>query len=293
MAARLTDLIPFLFVFLWSTGFIAAKYALPYIEPFYLLFTRSAITVAVFLLLCLVFRVRALTLRQARQQVVTGFLIHGTYLGGVFAAIKWGMPAGITAMVVGVQPVLTALLGRVALGAKLQAIQWFGLALGLGGVTLVLWSTHQHEPMNLNGPSVMAALAALFGISIGTIYQKRVGQGINLIAGSFWQYIGMLLLMAFMAWSFESRTAVWSVQLIMALAWLVFALSVTAILLLMYMIREGETAKVASYFYLVPPMAAAEAWVLFGESLSILSIAAIAVTVAGVYLVVKTPNRQL
>jgi drug/metabolite transporter (DMT)-like permease len=112
MAARLTDLIPFLFVFLWSTGFIAAKYALPYIEPFYLLFTRSAITVAVFLLLCLAFRVRALTLRQARQQMMTGFLVHGTYLGGVFAAIKWGMPAGITAMVVGVQPVLTALLGR-------------------------------------------------------------------------------------------------------------------------------------------------------------------------------------
>jgi drug/metabolite transporter (DMT)-like permease len=223
--------------------------------------------------------------------MLTGFLIHGTYLGGVFAAIKWGMPAGITAMVVGVQPVLTALLGRVALGAKLQAIQWFGLALGLGGVTLVLWSTHQHEHMNLNGPSVMAALAALFGISIGTSYQKRVGQRIDLSAGSFWQYIGMLLLMALMAWSFESRTAVWSVQLIMALAWLVFALSVTAILLLMYMIREGETAKVASYFYLVPPMAAAEAWVLFGESLSILSMAAIAVTVVGVYLVVKTPNQ--
>jgi drug/metabolite transporter (DMT)-like permease len=146
--------------------------------------------------------------------------------------------------------------------------------------------------MNLNGPSVMAALAALFGISIGTIYQKRVGQGINLIAGSFWQYIGMLLLMAVMAWSFESRTAVWNVQLILALAWLVFALSVTAILLLMYMIREGETAKVATYFYLVPPMTAIEAWILFGESLSILSMAAIAVTVAGVYLVLKTPNQK-
>ncbi len=293
MAARITALIPFLFVFLWSTGFIAAKYALPYIEPFYLLFTRSAITVAVFLLLCLAFRVRALTIKQAGQQVVAGFLIHGTYLGGVFAAIKWGMPAGITAMVVGVQPVLTALLGRIVLGARLQAVQWFGLVLGLGGVTLVLWSTHQHEPVNLNGPSVMAALAALFGISIGTIFQKRVGQGINLIAGSFWQYIGMLLLMAFMAWSFESRSAVWSVQLILALAWLVFALSVTAILLLMYMIREGETAKVATYFYLVPPMTAIEAWILFGESLSILSMAAVAVTVAGVYMVLKTPNQKL
>jgi drug/metabolite transporter (DMT)-like permease len=291
MAVRLTDLIPFLFVFLWSTGFIAAKYALPYIEPFYLLFTRSAITVAVFFLLCLAFQVRALTFRQARQQMVAGFLIHGTYLGGVFAAIKWGMPAGITAMVVGVQPVLTALIGRVALGARLQVVQWLGLALGLGGVTLVLWSTHQYAHMELNGPSVLASMAALFGISIGTIYQKRVGQGFHLIAGSFWQYIGMLLFMGLMAWSFESRTAVWSVQLILALAWLVFALSVTAVLLLMYMIREGETAKVASYFYLVPPMAAIQAWILFGESLGILSIAAIAMTVAGVYLVVKTPNQ--
>jgi drug/metabolite transporter (DMT)-like permease len=293
MTVRLTDLIPFLFVFLWSTGFVAAKYALPYIEPFYLLFTRSAITVAVFLLLCLTFRVRALTFRQARQQMVTGFLVHGTYLGGVFAAIKWGMPAGITAMVVGVQPVLTALLGRVTLGARLHAIQWFGLALGLGGVTLVLWSTHQHEHMNLNGPSVLAAMTALFGISIGTIYQKRVGHGFNLIAGSFWQYIGMLLLMALLAWSFESRTAVWTVQLILSLAWLVCVLSVTAILLLMYMIREGETAKVASYFYLVPPMAATQAWVLFGESLSFVSMGAIVVTVVGVYLVIKTPNQHL
>ena len=293
MTVRLTDLIPFLFVFLWSTGFIAAKYALPYIEPFYLLFIRAAVTVAVFVLLCLAFRVPALTPRQAGQQMVTGFLVHGTYLGGVFAAIKWGMPAGITAMVVGVQPVLTALLGRAALGARLRAIQWFGLALGLGGVTLVLWSTHQHAHIHLNGPSVLAAMAALFGISIGTVYQKQVGGGCNLIAGSFWQYIGMLILMALMAWSFESRTAVWTIELVLSLAWLVCALSVSAILLLMYMIREGETAKVASYFYLVPPMAAAEAWVLFGESLSMLSMAAIAVTVAGVYLVVKKNGQQL
>ncbi len=287
MRSRLTDLIPFLFVFLWSTGFIAAKYALPYIEPFYLLFTRSAITIVVFLALCILFRVRSLTPRQAGQQMVTGLLVHGTYLGGVFAAIKWGMPAGITAMVVGVQPVLTALLGRIALGARLRPIQWFGLALGLGGVTVVLLSTHQQQSINLNWPAVLAALSALFGISIGTIYQKHFGQGINLLAGSFWQYIGMVLMMIFLAWTFETRTVVWSLQLILALSWLVFALSVTAILLLMYMIREGETAKVASYFYLVPPVAAIQAWIFFGESLSLLSIAAITVTVAGVYLVVK------
>ena len=124
-----TGLIPFLFVFLCSTGFIAAKYALPYIEPFYLLFIRMVLTIAVFLLLCVVFEVGALTPRQSGHQMVTGFLVHGTYLGGVFAAIKWGMPAGIAAIVVGVQPVLTAFLGRLTLGARLHPLQWLGLAL--------------------------------------------------------------------------------------------------------------------------------------------------------------------
>lgn len=287
MRNRLTDLIPFFFVFLWSTGFIAAKYALPFIEPFYMLFIRMALTIAVFLLLCVLFKVRPLSPLQSFHQMVTGFLVHGTYLGGVFAAIKWGMPAGITAIVVGVQPVLTALLGWFALGARLRPVQWLGLGLGLGGVTAVLLSTSRQESINFNWPSMLAALSALIGISIGTIYQKRFGQGVNLVAGSFWQYVSVALLMAALAWTFESRTVLWAPQLILALGWLVLALSVTAILLLMYMIREGETAKVASYFYLVPPLTSIEAWILFGEALSLLSIAAITVTVIGVYLVVK------
>lgn len=283
-------MIPFVFVFLWSTGFIAAKYALPFIEPFFLLFIRAAITIVVFFLLCLTFRAKPLSVRQSGHQMVTGFLVHGTYLGGVFAAIKLGMPAGITSMVVGVQPVLTALFGWGVLGARLRPIQWLGLGLGLGGVTAVLLTTRPQEAIELNWPAMLAALSALFGISIGTIYQKRFGQGGNLLAGSLFQYISMFLLMAVLAWTFESRTVEWTPQLVMALAWLVLALSVTAILLLMYMIREGETAKVASYFYLVPPVTAIEAWILFGETLSLASITAIIVTVIGVYLVIRKGN---
>ena len=287
MNHRLTHLIPFLFVFLWSTGFIAAKYALPYIEPFYLLFIRMVTTIAVFAVLCVLFGVRSLTPRQSGHQMVTGFLVHGAYLGGVFAAIKWGLPAGITAIVVGVQPVLTAFISWSALGVGLRPVQWLGLVLGLGGVIAVLLSTGRQESINLNWPAMSAAIAALLGISVGTVYQKRFGQGVNLLAGSFWQYVSVALLMAILAWTFEQRTVLWAPQLILALAWLVLALSVTAILLLMYMIREGETAKVASYFYLVPPVAGIEAWLLFDESLSLLSIAAITVTVIGVYLVIK------
>ena len=148
-------------------------------------------------------------------------------------------------------------------------------------------TTGQQEYVSLNWAAMLAAITALFGISIGTIYQKRFGANMNLLAGSLWQYVSVLLLMAIMAWTFEARDVVWDQQLIFALAWLVIGLSVTAILLLMYMIREGETAKVASYFYLVPPVASIEAWLLFDEYLSIVSIVAIFITVLGVYLVIR------
>lgn len=287
MHRTLIKLIPLLFVFLWSTGFISAKYALPFIEPFYFLFIRMVLTIGVFLLLCLLFRVKRLSARQVGHQMVTGFLIHGTYLGGVFAAIKWGMPAGITAIVVGVQPVLTACLGWSFLGERLQARQWLGLGLGLGGVITVLLSTGQQADIVLSWPALLAAISALLGISLGTLYQKRFGSSTNLLAGSAWQYLSVALLMAFLTWLFETQKVVWDLKLIIALGWLVVGLSVTAILLLMYMIREGETAKVASYFYLVPPVASIEAWILFDESLTVVSIVAIATTVLGVYLVVK------
>lgn len=283
----LISLIPFLFVFLWSTGFIAAKYALPFIEPFYLLFIRMTLTVAVFMLLCLLFRAERLSTRQAGQQMVTGFLVHGTYLGGVFAAIKWGMPAGVTAIVVGAQPVLTACLGWCFLGERLRPRQWLGLGLGLVGVVTVLLSTGQNNDVVLNWPAVLAAIAALLGISIGTLYQKRFGSRTSLLSGSIWQYVSVAMLMAALTWAFEAQEVVWDIHLVLALGWLVFGLSVSAILLLMYMIREGETAKVASYFYLVPPVASIEAWLLFDESLSLVAITAIIMTVIGVYLVVK------
>ncbi|RLB67106.1 MAG: EamA/RhaT family transporter [Deltaproteobacteria bacterium] len=292
MHRTLVNSIPFIFVFLWSTGFIAAKYALPFIEPFTLLFIRMILTIAAFLLLCALFRVKWLPMRQAGHQMVTGFLVHGTYLGGVFAAIKWGMPAGMAAIVVGVQPVLTACLGWCYFGEYLRPKQWLGLGLGLAGVVTVLLNSGQQASVVLTWPAIMAALSALVGISLGTLYQKRFGAGVNLLAGSLWQYVSAALLMAILAWGFESHEVVWDTQLILALGWLVLGLSVTAILLLMYMIREGETSKVASYFYLVPPVASIEAWFLFDESLTFWAIIAIAVTVIGVYLVTRTGRHQ-
>ncbi|WP_366645732.1 EamA family transporter [Amphritea sp.] len=290
--SRFARLVPLFFVLLWSTGFIGAKYALPYIEPFYLLFIRMLLTLAVFTGLALLYRSRWPSLRQGGHQAVVGFLVHACYLGGVFAAIKWQMPAGITAIIVGLQPLLTALIGWQWLGERLRSLQWFGLLLGLLGVIAILLSGQNSETLIIRPEAIVAALLALVGISLGTLYQKRFGGQVDLLTGSIWQYLATAVVMGVLAFFFEERQIEWNLTLVLALGWLVFGLSISAILLLMFMIREGEAARVASYFYLVPPVTTLEAWILFGESLNWIQVAAIMVTVCGVYLVLK-PRREV
>lgn len=285
--SRFTRFVPLLFVLLWSTGFIGAKYALPYIEPFYLLFIRMLLTLVVFIGLALFYRSRWPSLQQGGHQAVTGFLVHACYLGGVFAAIKWQMPAGITAIIVGLQPLLTALIGWQWLGERLRSLQWCGLLLGLIGVVVILLSGQSNDALIIRPEAVASVVLALLGISIGTLYQKRYGGQVDLLTGSIWQYLATAVVMGILAFVFEERQVEWSLTLLLSLGWLVFGLSISAILLLMFMIREGESARVASYFYLVPPVTTLEAWILFGESLNWIQVAAIMVTVGGVYMVLK------
>ena len=279
--------IPLIFVLLWSTGFLSAKFALPFIEPFYLLCIRMTITVGVFFLLIQFFKAEWPTRQQAGHQMVVGALIHGAYLGGVFAAVKMGMPAGISAIIVGLQPILTGLISWKFMGETLRPLQWLGLGLGLAGVTIIILSTRDADASAISWPALLATLLSLCGISIGTLYQKRFGTGVNLLSGAFWQFLSTAILMAILAWSFETRVVIWDMQLILTLIWLVFGLSVTAVLLLMYMIREGESAKVASYFYLVPAVVSIETWYLFNEELPLIAVFAIVMTVFGVFLVVR------
>ncbi|PLY15757.1 MAG: EamA family transporter [Sedimenticola sp.] len=289
--ARLIHWIPLIFVLLWSTGFIGAKYALPFIEPFNLLFIRMLITLGVFAALILIFSSRWPSPRQAVHQMIVGSLVHAAYLGGVFAAIKWQMPAGVASLLVGLQPLLTAVLAWAMFSNRLRPSQWFGLILGLAGVALVLLGGKGFDRFEITVGALVAAMIALIGISVGTLYQKRFGVGVNLLTGSFFQYLATAIWMALLTFLFEEHAVVWDAQLIGALLWLVFGLSVSAILLLMYMIREGEAAKVASYFYLVPPVTALEAWLLFDETLSGLAVAGMLLVVWGVYLVLK-PGHQ-
>jgi drug/metabolite transporter (DMT)-like permease len=282
--------VPLLFVLLWSTGFVGAKYALPYIEPFNLLFIRMLITLAVFLVLVAAFRPRRPGGVQAIHQMVVGSLVHAAYLGGVFVAIDRGMPAGIIALLVSLQPLLTALLVALGGGTRLHGRQWGGLLLGLAGVSMVLLRDPALTQFELHGDTLLPAAVALFGISLGTLYQKRHGPGVDLLAGSFYQYLATALIMGCLSWAYESGDVEWSLPLVLALGWLVMVLSVGAILLLMWMIREGEAARVATYFYLVPPVTALQTWLLFDEKLGVLAILGVAVTVIGVYLVIKRPR---
>ncbi len=283
LSNNFTRAVPFLFVGLWSTGFIGARWGLPYIEPFNFLFIRMLLTLVAFLGLILWFKARWPTLKQSGHQMVTGSLIHAGYLGGVFAAIKLELPAGVAAIIVGLQPLLTAFLSKYFLGQSLSQRGWIGLWLGLVGVVVVLGSGVFEHQFEVHPGALAAALVALFSITIGTLYQKRFGGGVNLLTASFVQYVATAIWMGLLTFSFETREIIWDPHLMGALAWLVFGLSVSAILLLLFMIREGESAKVASYFYLVPMATTVEAWMLFDEQLSMLALAGIAVTVMGVY----------
>lgn len=280
-------LVPWAFVGIWSTGFIGAKYAVPYMEPFSFLLLRMLLTLVVFAGLLCWRKPKWCTPKQAVHQMMVGFLVHACYLGGVFAAIGWLLPAGVTALIVGVQPLLTAIIGWLWISERLQKIQWLGLLLGFVGVLLVVSQNDNQGASAADWEAWSAALLALIAISVGTLYQKRFGSGVDLMVGAFYQYLATAVVMALLAWQFDSGVVIWSWPLIGALAWMVLALSVVAILLLLVMIREGEASKVVSYFYLVPPLTALEAWFLFGETLNSIALMGIGATVVGVYLTVK------
>lgn len=284
---RLVALVPFVFVLLWSTGFIGAKYALPYMEPFNLLFVRMLLNMVVFLGLIYWFKAKRLSRAQMGHQMVVGLLVHGGYLGGVFAAIGAGMPAGISALIVGLQPIITAVLVWPVFGKRLNLTQWLGLLLGLLGVAMVLHGNGKLGFLSFDAYAFSSAIFALLAISIGTMYQKHFGAGTDPLSGSFFQYLSTAVLMGVVTECFETGEVVWSLPLVLSMAWLVLGLSVAAVLLLMFMIKEGETAKVAAYFYLVPPAAAIQAWILFGEQFSAQALMGVVVTVIGVYLAVR------
>ncbi|MGF2733655.1 DMT family transporter [Marinobacter sp. DUT-1] len=289
-----TFFVPALFVWLWSTGFIGGKFGLPYAEPFTMLLIRMLLTLIPLGILALVLKARWPGWRGAGHLAVTGILVHGFYLGGVFYAIDQGMSAGVVSLLVGLQPLVTALAAVIFLKESVSVRQWIGLALGLLGVALVLTEKLGAPSTEVGIPphTLIWALLALLGISLGTVYQKRHGTSVDLISGTMIQYAAAGTLFAIGAFTLETREVQWTLEFKLALGWLVFGLSVSAILILMWLIRRGAASQVASLFYLVPPVTALEAYLLFGERLGPLAIAGGLVAITGVALVtVKAPER--
>ncbi|WP_084632114.1 DMT family transporter [Oceanospirillum maris] len=283
-------LLPWIFVLLWSTGFIGARYGLPHSEPFTFLSWRMAGNLLVFMVLMQVFRVTLpRTLALWKQQLVVGALVHSAYLGGVFSAIELGMPAGLAALLVGLQPLLTALIMSVVYQSAPSIKQWLGLLLGLLGVTLVLTNGDAGFMDNgsVSGVQLSWILLALVGITLGTLYQKNYCQPQPLLAATFIQYLSSLMVMLPVALLTETMVVEWHGEFIGALVWSVLVLSVGAILLLMMLIQAGEATRTASYFYLVPPVTALEAWILFDEQLTLVALLGMVITVFGVYWVNK------
>lgn len=282
---------PVVFVLLWSTGFIGAKFGLPYAEPFTFLFIRFVLTL--FLLIPLISLMRISWPSSPRLWVhigVSGLLVHATYLGGVFYGIYLGMPAGLAALLVGLQPLLTAACAGPLLGERLSTRQWLGLLLGLLGISLVLGSKLELGSSLFEGfglGALLSVIAALLGISLGTLYQKRYCTSMPLLSGAVVQYMAAGVLLGIGALVFETREVHWSPTFILTLGWLVLILSIAAILLLMALIKKGEASRVASLFYLVPPVTALQAWWLFDERLPLLGLIGMLVAIAGVILAVR------
>ena len=270
-------LIPWLFVLIWSTGFVAAKYGLPYAEPFTLLSYRNGLTLIVLFIIMQVKKsIWPSSGRAFIHLMVTGLLIHGVYLGGVFQAIKWEIPIGLTAMIIGLQPLVMAFIAVIILHERIIRKQWIGLIIGLLGLYLVLFEKFDLAIEGFfTGFSFLAVLAvfgSLVGISLGTIYQKRFCSDMDLISGTLIQYLGAFILCIIMSLCFETGDILWTNAFMITLAWQVFGLSIGAVLLLMTMIKQDALARVGSYFYLVPVLVAIQAWYLFDETMNFISI---------------------
>lgn len=285
-AADPRPMVPALFVLLWSTGFVFARLGLDYAEPFTFLALRFAIATVLIGAIALAMRAPwPRSLGETGHFAVIGLLLHGCYLGGTYAAMAAGVPAGIAALIVGLQPLLTASVVGPLLGERVRPVQWSGLFLGFAGVGLVLW-----EKLVLDKVPWWAAawaVLALVAITCATLYQKRFCPTMDWRSGGVIQYAAATAMIGAAALAFEKNTVAWTAGLLFALGWLVIVLSMGAIALLNWMIRRGAAARVASLFYLVPPVAALESWLIFGERLGPAALIGMAATVFGVALVMR------
>jgi drug/metabolite transporter (DMT)-like permease len=273
---------PAIFVVLWSTGFVATKYALNNAEPLTYLAIRMAVVVALMAVIVAVARPPWPGRSGIVHSAVAGLLVHGFYLGGTAVAISHSIPAGLSALIPGLQPILTSTLANRWLGERVTPLQWTGLLLGLAGVVLIL---HGRPMGGEAGWGWLASGVSLVSITLGTLYQRRYCGKIDWRAGNLVQYVAVTIFFGVAAALFENQVVHWTREFVLAVAWLAIVLSIGSIGLLYWLIRRSAATSVASLFYLVPAVTAAMAYVLFGERLDAIAMAGMVACAAAVFLV--------
>jgi drug/metabolite transporter (DMT)-like permease len=282
MKLSLDSVIAPVFVLIWSTGFVIARLAMPFVEPATFLFWRFAGVLAAMAALSLIWRITWPSWSQMKHIAVAGILLQFGYLFGVWFAVHLGMTAGLVAIIVGLQPILTAWFAA-WVSEQVSPRQWIGLGFGFAGVALVVMAKISFTYIPFE--SYVLALIALLSITFGTLYQKKYCPVFDLRAGSSIQFGVSAILCFIYMYFFESGVMVWNASVIGALLWSIFPLSIGSISLLFMMIRKGAATKVTSFLYLTPPTTALMAWFLFGEPFTVMMVLGLGLTMTGVVLV--------
>ena len=275
-----------LFIFFWASGFVAAKYGLPYAEPFTLMAARFVVGAAILVPACFVLKATwPKTLRDTTHILIAGFGVQTVYLIGVYYGIWFGISTGVTALVVGLQPLLTGVLASFVLKEKVTPRNWVGLVLGFIGLGLVVWDRVLAPTDALWGLAML--LMGLAGITLGTLYQKKYCGPFDVRAGVALQNVMSCIVMLVLAVIFESMIIDWTGEFVFAVLWSAIGLSVFAICLYYWLVQRGAAARITSLIYLSPPTTAVMGWAMFGEILSWQAIAGMAVAMTGVALAVR------
>ena len=292
----MTKFVPWIFVFLWSTGFVAAKYVHPYAGPFSFLAIRYSLAAVVLFLVSLIQRKKyTYTRKQVWHQALVAFLLHYIYIGGVFYSIHLGVTAGISSVIVSMQPVLVALLAIPMLGERFRFIEVVGLALGVIGVALLLLPKVFQGDLapQFSTAGIVASVVALLGTTLGYITQKKTGDNIDFVTGTSIQYAVAAAMFLVTESMFGDHWAIdWTPQFIGGLAWSSMALSIGSIFLLYSLLRKGSAGSVSSLYYLVPPFAAVQAYFLFGEVIPAIGLVGMALAGLGVMLVMRETGAE-
>ncbi|NRA87951.1 MAG: DMT family transporter [Rhizobiales bacterium] len=289
-------IMPLAFVFLWSTGFIAAKMGLPYIEAYTFLSIRLLCALAILWLILMFWKVKYIERKEyIFEAIIAGGLISGVYFLGVFSSIQYGLSAGLTALIVSMQPILTALIVRRLFHEKLEPKQWLGIMIAFLGVCMILAHKINADDIEhgLSFIGLAFATMGLLGITIGTIYQKNRKGDMDLRAVTFWQNVGALIVIVPWAIFYDTESITWSYELIFSLSWLVIILSIVTLFLLLMLIKQHSANQVASLFFLVPGVTAVFGWLFFEEVLGWFEIVAIIIASCGVLLARRIPKTKV